>query len=57
MGVVYEAEQQHPKRSVAIKVVRGGQFVDEHRVNRRRPLMFSVHYLVAPSYFVRSAAS
>ncbi|NIL99842.1 MAG: protein kinase, partial [Acidobacteria bacterium] len=32
MGVVYEAEQQHPRRRVAIKVVRGGQFVDEQRV-------------------------
>ena len=32
MGVVYEAEQQHPKRRVAVKVVRGGQFVDERRV-------------------------
>jgi WD40 repeat protein/tRNA A-37 threonylcarbamoyl transferase component Bud32 len=32
MGVVYEAEQQHPRRHVAIKVVRGGRFVDESRV-------------------------
>jgi eukaryotic-like serine/threonine-protein kinase len=31
MGVVYEAEQQHPKRLVALKVIRGGRFVhDEH---------------------------
>ena len=29
MGVVYEAEQQNPKRIVALKVVRGGHFVDE----------------------------
>ena len=29
MGIVYEAEQQHPRRRVALKVVRGGQFVDE----------------------------
>ena len=29
MAVVYEAEQQHPKRKVALKVIRGGQFVDE----------------------------
>ncbi|NNE10408.1 MAG: serine/threonine protein kinase, partial [Gemmatimonadetes bacterium] len=29
MGVVYEAEQQHPHRRVALKVVRGGHFVDE----------------------------
>ena len=32
MGVVYEAEQQHPRRAVALKVLRGGPFVDEHRV-------------------------
>ena len=31
MGTVYEAEQESPKRKVAVKVVRGGQFVDEHR--------------------------
>ncbi|MFQ5591108.1 MAG: protein kinase, partial [Phycisphaerae bacterium] len=32
MGIVYEGEQQTPKRLVAIKVVRGGQYVDEYRV-------------------------
>jgi len=32
MGVVYEAEQQSPKRRVAVKVVRGGQLVDDSRV-------------------------
>ena len=32
MGVVYEAEQQVPRRMVAIKVVRGGQHVDEYRL-------------------------
>lgn len=32
MGIVFEAEQQHPKRKVAVKIVRGGQFVDESRV-------------------------
>jgi tetratricopeptide (TPR) repeat protein/tRNA A-37 threonylcarbamoyl transferase component Bud32 len=31
MGVVYEAEQQNPRRRVAVKVVRGGRFVDERR--------------------------
>ena len=32
MGVVYEAEQQHPRRLVALKLIRGGQYVDEfHR--------------------------
>jgi tetratricopeptide (TPR) repeat protein/tRNA A-37 threonylcarbamoyl transferase component Bud32 len=29
MGIVYEAEQQHPKRRVALKVIRGGRFVDD----------------------------
>ncbi|NNE07453.1 MAG: serine/threonine protein kinase [Gemmatimonadetes bacterium] len=29
MGVVYEAEQQNPKRRVALKIVRGGHFVDD----------------------------
>src|SRR5882672_2076632 len=29
MGTVYEAEQATPRRAVALKVVRGGQFVDE----------------------------
>ena len=32
MGVVYLAEQRQPKRQVALKVVRGGQFVDEMTV-------------------------
>ncbi len=32
MGVVYEAEQQSPRRPVALKVVRGGAYVDEHHV-------------------------
>jgi len=32
MGIVFEAEPQHSKRPIALKVVRGGQFVDEHQV-------------------------
>jgi tetratricopeptide (TPR) repeat protein/tRNA A-37 threonylcarbamoyl transferase component Bud32 len=32
MGIVYLAEQESPKRKVAVKVVRGGQFVDEDRL-------------------------
>lgn len=32
MGVVYEAEQQSPRRLVALKVVRGWQHVDEYRL-------------------------
>ncbi len=32
MGVVYEAEQQHPKRLVALKVIQGGRLVDEYQI-------------------------
>jgi tetratricopeptide (TPR) repeat protein len=32
MGVVYEAEQQRPRRLVALKVVQGGRLIDEHQV-------------------------
>ncbi len=32
MGIVYEAEQDHPRRRVALKVIRGGSFVDEAQV-------------------------
>jgi len=32
MGIVYEAEQQAPKRLVAIKVVRGGRHVDGYHI-------------------------
>jgi non-specific serine/threonine protein kinase/serine/threonine-protein kinase len=32
MGTVFEAEQQNPRRRVALKVMRGGPFVDEERV-------------------------
>lgn len=32
MGVVFEAEQQQPRRRVALKVVRGGELVDDLRV-------------------------
>jgi len=32
MGIVYEAEQQSPRRRVALKVIRGGRFVDEARI-------------------------
>lgn len=32
MGIVYEAEQQHPRRLVALKVIEGGQWVSEEYV-------------------------
>ncbi len=30
MGVVYEAQQANPSRTVALKILRGGRFVDEY---------------------------
>src|SRR5262245_52005554 len=32
MGVVYEAEQQNPRRAVALKVIRGGAYIDDQAV-------------------------
>ena len=32
MGIVFEAEQAHPRRNVALKVIRGGRFVDENQI-------------------------
>lgn len=32
MGIVYEAEQEHPRRAVALKVLSGTARVDKHRV-------------------------
>ena len=34
MGVVYEAQQQNPRRAVALKVIRGGAYVTEEQVKR-----------------------
>jgi serine/threonine protein kinase len=36
MGTVYEAEQQQPRRRVALKVIRGGSYVDDRRVTMFR---------------------
>ncbi len=36
MGIVYEAEQHDPKRRVALKVVRGGRYVDENTIRMFR---------------------
>src|SRR5947208_13482594 len=32
MGLVYEAEQQHPRRAVALKQIKGGAFVTAQHV-------------------------
>lgn len=32
MGIVYEGEQESPKRLVALKLIRGGRHVDEYRI-------------------------
>ena len=32
MGIVYEAEQSSPRRRVALKVIRGGHFVDDNQI-------------------------
>ncbi len=32
MGIVLEAEQQNPRRRVALKVIRGGHFVDDDQI-------------------------
>ena len=36
MGIVYEAEQQNPRRRVALKVIRGGRFVDDATIRMFR---------------------
>jgi tetratricopeptide (TPR) repeat protein len=32
MGIVYEARQCHPERNVALKIIRGGRFVDRYAI-------------------------
>jgi eukaryotic-like serine/threonine-protein kinase len=34
MGIVYEAEQQHPKRLVALKVIQGARLLDDQTVKQ-----------------------
>ena len=48
MGIVYEAEQEDPRRPVALKVVRGGGFVDEHHVRLFRREALSLARLKHP---------
>jgi tetratricopeptide (TPR) repeat protein len=49
MGIVYEAEQQSPLRRVALKVVRGGQFVDDVQVRMFRRETHTLARLVHPN--------
>ncbi|MFN7989610.1 MAG: tetratricopeptide repeat protein [Thermoanaerobaculia bacterium] len=49
MGIVYEAEQQSPRRRVALKVVRGGQFVDETYLRMFRREAETLARLVHPN--------
>jgi serine/threonine protein kinase/tetratricopeptide (TPR) repeat protein len=48
MGVVYEAEQQHPRRRVALKVVRGGPFLDDQRVKLFQREILALAHLKHP---------
>lgn len=54
MGIVYEAEQQSPKRAVALKVIRGGSFVSETEVRmfqrEAQALARLKHPHIAPIY-------
>ncbi|MCA9077902.1 MAG: serine/threonine protein kinase [Planctomycetaceae bacterium] len=34
MGVVYKAQQQHPNRTVALKLIRSGQLADDEEISR-----------------------
>ena len=49
MGVVYEAEQKEPRRKVALKVVRGGQVVDDRRMHSFRREVDALARLKHPS--------
>ena len=49
MGIVYEAEQRNTRRLVALKVIRGGQFVDETYLRMFRREVESLARLVHPN--------
>ncbi len=49
MGIVYEAEQTNPSRHVALKVVRGGHFVDEVSLRMFRREAETLARLVHPN--------
>ncbi len=49
MGLVYEAEQQSPRRRVALKVIRGGHLVDEVQLRLFRREAETLARLVHPN--------
>ncbi|HEY6929035.1 MAG TPA: serine/threonine-protein kinase [Thermoanaerobaculia bacterium] len=49
MGVVYEAEQRDPERRVALKVIRGGQLVDELQLRLFRREAQTLARLIHPN--------
>ena len=49
MGIVYDAEQKTPSRRVALKVVRGGRFVDEQYLRMFRREAETLARLVHPN--------
>src|SRR5450755_835930 len=49
MGIVFEAEQKNPSRRVALKVVRGGHFVDESHLRMFRREAETLARLVHPN--------
>jgi serine/threonine protein kinase len=49
MGIVFEAEQQDPKRAVALKLVRGGAFLDDARLRLFRREIEALARLQHPS--------
>lgn len=49
MGVVYEAEQEDPRRRVALKVLRGGPYAGEHRIKLFRREVQTLARLEHPS--------
>jgi serine/threonine protein kinase len=49
MGIVFEAEQKNPSRRVALKVVRGGHFVDESYLKMFRREAETLARLVHPN--------
>jgi len=54
MGIVFEAEQENPRRLVALKVVRGGAFLDDARLRLFRREIEALarlrHPSIAPIY-------